>query len=83
MKAGEKLPTKKNVGVEKTSLGREVTEQPSSEPRVMEGVAVPETARESEGREEWQASLPLVLVLFEAVLKEEPRAKRLQALSAE
>lgn len=59
MKVWEKPPMKENVGVEETSLGKEVTGQSSSEPRVMEMAAVPEAAQASEGREEGQASLRL------------------------
>lgn len=82
MKAGENPPTKENVAAEDTGLVRKVAQQGGSEPRAREGSAVLETIWAVESGEEEQAVLPLVLVLFEAVLEEEPKARNKQETKA-
>lgn len=81
--SGKTEQAKENVAAEEPGSERDVARQGSGEPSGRESAAVPEATKSGDGGwvggEEGQASLPLVLVPFEAVPKEEPVARRKQA----
>lgn len=67
------------MAAEETGLRRDPTGQEVCEPSGRKSATVLGATRSGDGEEKGQASLPLVLVPFEDVSKEEPVARRKQA----
>lgn len=79
VKAGGIVPAKENVAAEEMRSPRDMIEQEGGEPEKREGSAVPGPFWLGDEGEEGQAVLPLVLVPFEPITKEEPTTRRKQA----
>lgn len=78
VKAGEMVPTTKNVTAKEMKSARDAAKQ-EGQPRGREGSAVPELSGSGDGEEGGKAALQLVLVPFELVVEEEPAARRKEA----